>query len=83
MSTNPTQLVHAKAAELNQLAAQADGLQKRYSAHLMLYDAACMADNADEITQRREELHTLLDTILDNAQEVHFRSRELQKLMQG
>jgi len=72
--------VQQKAAELNKLAAEADALQKRYVAHLMLYDAACMAGQSAEIDQRRDECHTLLDNILDNALAVHTRTRELQDI---
>ena len=75
--------IQAKAAELTRLAGEAEALQKRYSAYLTLYDAACMARNENEITQRREECHTLLDAILDNARAVHYRARELQDLMAG
>lgn len=78
-----TAKISQKAAELNQLAATADALQKRYTAHLMLYDAACMAGQEAEITQRREECHTLLDAILDNARDVQFRSKEIRTLVQG
>jgi hypothetical protein len=80
---NVTVQIQAKAGELNQLAAHADGLQKRYTAHLMLYEAACMAGNEDEIKQRREECHTLLDDILDNTMSVQKLSRELRVLMNG
>jgi hypothetical protein len=76
-------LVQKKAAELSKLANEAEGLQKRYGAYLALYDAACMAGNEAEITQRRDECHTLLDGILDNTRTVHYISREVQDLLAG
>lgn len=69
--------------KLNQLAAQAMTLEKRYSAHLMLYEAACMTGNENEITTRREECHTLLDDILDNVRISHLTSSAVNKLLQG
>lgn len=75
--------VNEKALQLNQLAAQALTLEKRYSAHLMLYEAACMSGNEGEITRRREECHTLLDAILDNTRDVHFTTKVLHDLIQG
>lgn len=75
--------LQGKAAELNQLAAQAEGLEKRYAAHLMLHDAACMAGNDAEATQRRAECHDLLDAVLDNSHSVHRVSRELRNIAQG
>lgn len=78
-----TAKIQQTSAELNRLAAVADGLQKRYTAHLMLYEAACLARSDQEIAQRREECHTLLDAILDNSRDVSFRGLELRKLMEG
>lgn len=72
-----------KAAQLNKLAAGALTLEKRYSAHLMLYEAACMTDNEAEITTRREECHTLLDDILDNIRDVHYATNVVRKLLEG
>lgn len=75
--------ITAKGKQLNAMAARADGLQKRYTAHLMLYDAACTAMNESEISQRRDECHTMLDAILDNTREVAVCAKELQELMYG
>lgn len=75
--------VNQKSAQLNNLAAKALTLEKRYTAHLMLYEAACMTGNETEITRRREECHTLLDDILDNTRSVHFTTKALQDLLQG
>jgi hypothetical protein len=80
---NVTAQIQKKAAELNKLAVHAEGLQKRYTAHLMLYDAACMTGNDTEISQRRLECHTLLDDILDNTLAVQTVSQEVQQLMNG
>lgn len=74
--------LRAKSAELNRLADHAEGLQKRYTAHLLLYDAACMAGNEREVALRREECHTLLDDILDNTRAVHVRAAEVRALTQ-
>lgn len=70
-----------KTAELHRLAAEADGLQKRYGAYLMLYDAACMAGRDEEVMQRRDDCHTLLDSILDNAASVHRLTREVHAIV--
>lgn len=75
--------VTAKGRQLNELAAKAEGLQKRYTAHLMLFDAACAGGSDSEIEQRRDECHTLLDSILDNTREVAVCARELQALLHG
>lgn len=75
--------LHAKAAELNNLAAEADALQKRYAAYLALYDAACMAGNENEMEQRRMECHAQLDAILDNSYGVHRLTKELRGIAQG
>lgn len=75
--------ITAKGKQLNEMAAKADGLQKRYTAHLMLFDAACTGGNDTEIEQRRDECHTLLDAILDNTREVAVCARELQALLHG
>jgi hypothetical protein len=75
--------VNQKAVELNKLGAEAMTLEKRYSAHLMLYEAACMTGNEGEISSRREECHTLLDGILDNTRSIHFTSKVMRRLLEG
>jgi hypothetical protein len=75
--------LHGKAAELNRLAAEADGLNKRYGAYLALHDAACMAGNEKEMEERRLECHAMLDAVLDNSQAVHRASRELRQIVEG
>lgn len=75
--------VNEQARRLNELAGEAEALEKRYTAHLMLYEAACMTGNETEIKLRREECHTLLDSILDNTLGVRFVSKTLQDLLQG
>lgn len=73
--------LQVKTVELGKLAAEAGALEKRYTAHLSLFDAACMMGNETEQVQRREECHTLLDSILDNAASVHRLGTELRELM--
>jgi hypothetical protein len=69
-----------KSAELNALVSQGEGLHQRYQAHLLLHDAAAISGNRDEIEQRRDECHTVLDAFLDNAESVRRVGREIERL---
>lgn len=57
-------------SELNRLARVAQGIQNRYSAHFQLHTAACLNKDEQEMRQRRDELHTILDNLLDNAEAI-------------
>lgn len=66
--------------ELARLGRVAVGLQTRYQAHFALHNAACYADNPTEIQQRRDDLHTVLDALLDNGEAIQKLSIELETL---
>jgi hypothetical protein len=63
--------------ELERLAKVAQGLQQRYIAHFALHAAACVNNDRAEMTQRRDELHTILDSLLDNGESIERLSVEL------
>lgn len=58
------------AIELNRLAKVAVGIQLRYQAFMTLHAAASANCDEQELTQRRDELHTVLDALLDNGEAV-------------
>jgi hypothetical protein len=64
--------------ELNRLGRVAQGIQNRYSAHFQLHVAACLNKDEQEMRVRRDELHTLLDALLDNAEAIQRTQDELQ-----
>ena len=66
--------------ELTRLARVASGLQLRYQAHFSLHQAASMAGNENEICQRRDDLHTVLDALMDNGEAIQRLIRELETL---
>lgn len=66
--------------ELARLARVANGIQTRYQAHFALHGAACYSQNSDEIQQRRDDLHTVLDALLDNGEAIHKLTYELETL---
>jgi hypothetical protein len=65
--------------ELQRLARVANSISSRYAAHIALHRAACLNGNAEEMTQRRDELHTLLDSILDNSEEIQRLHDEVER----
>lgn len=69
--------------ELQRLGRVATSLQTRYSAHFSLHQVAAMAGDRQEIAQRRDELHTILDVILDNGESIHRLTEELHRLSAG
>jgi hypothetical protein len=56
--------------ELQRLTRVANEIQQRYIAHFALHTASCIHGDRAEMTQRRDELHTILDSLLDNAEAV-------------
>lgn len=58
------------AAELRRVGLVAASLQARYQAHIALHRAACMTGTPAELEQRRDEVHTILDVLLDNEQDL-------------
>jgi len=69
--------------ELTRLARVATGIQQRYSAHFSLHMAACLNRDEKEMRQRRDELHTLLDSLLDNQEAIQRATDQLEKLAGG
>jgi hypothetical protein len=63
--------------ELDRLARVALGIQNRYSAHFQLHVAACLNKDEQEMQQRRDELHTVLDSLLDNQESIQRANDEL------
>jgi hypothetical protein len=78
-----TSKVQQHSAELNRLAVEAESLSKRLSAFLTLHEAACLNGTSTELGQRREEVHTLLDAILDNTEAVHRESAALRRVLES
>lgn len=66
--------------QLQNLERGAAGLALRYPAHFNLHLAACLNGDREEITRRRDELHTVLDALLDNTEAVQHLQRELVRL---
>ncbi len=66
--------------ELTRLARVATGIQNRYSAHFQLHVAACLNKDEPEMRQRRDELHTILDALLDNQESIQRNNDILQEL---
>lgn len=66
--------------ELERLAKVAQGIQQRYIGHFALHTAACLKGDREEMQQRRDELHTILDSLLDNGESVQRLEDELAKV---
>jgi hypothetical protein len=66
--------------ELERLARVAQGIQNRYGAHFSLHIAACLNRDEQEMRQRRDELHTILDSLLDNQEAIQRATDELTEL---
>lgn len=67
-------------AELARLGQVAQGLYLRQGAHMNLYSAALISRDVEEVELRRDELHTLLDALLDNGEAINRLARELESL---
>jgi hypothetical protein len=68
------------ADELSRLASVAAGIQLRYQAHFSLHQAACLNGDHSEIAQRRDELHTIMDALLDNGEAIQRLAKEAERL---
>jgi hypothetical protein len=79
MTTRIERVKHVT-SELERLGRVAMGIQQRYAAHFQLHTAACLNRDEQEMRQRREELHTVLDALLDNGESVQKLSDELVEL---
>jgi prefoldin subunit 5 len=64
-------------AELQDKARVAVVIEKRYGAHFQLHGAAVLNRDRQEMEQRRDELHTILDSLLSNAEEIQRLNDEL------
>lgn len=68
------------ADELQVLAGVATELDARYRAHLELHRAATIANDKEELLERRQALHVTLNRLLDNSEAIQALSREAQTL---
>lgn len=68
------------AAELQRLARVAVGIQARYGAYMALHGAACLNGDRQEIQQRRDEVHGVLDALLDNGEAIQRLTNEVDTL---
>jgi hypothetical protein len=68
------------ARELRRLARVAEGLQARYRAHFALHGAAVLTGDPQEIQRHRDDLHTVLDAMLDNNEAVQRYADEAEAL---
>lgn len=78
MTTRAQQVV----ADLQDKARVAVVIQKRYAAHFELHGAALLNRDWQECAQRRDELHTILDALLDNAESIQRLNDELTAINQ-
>ncbi len=83
MGSRPVTKVEETISELTRLARVAQGIQNRYAAHFQLHVAACLNKDEVEMKQRRDELHTILDALLDNAESIQRTNDKLQDLSKG
>jgi hypothetical protein len=66
--------------ELDRLARVATEIQQRYIAHFALHTAACLHGDQKEMAERRDQLHTILDALLDNGESVQRFTDKLTEL---
>ena len=66
--------------QMNVAADTATVASRTYEATMTLYNVAVMTGDKAMIEQRRDELHTLLDTILDSGYEVGTGQREINRI---
>lgn len=66
--------------ELQRLQRVAGGIQQRYQAHFMLHNAATANADKEEMGRRRDELHAVLDVLLDNGEAIAALTAELEAL---
>lgn len=67
--------------ELHRLGRVASGIQERYTAYFSLHRAAAANQDKQEMAQRREDLHTVLDAMLDNGEAIAHLAHELETLL--
>ncbi len=75
-----TQTVQQLCRALEEAARVAAIIQNRYAAHFQLHVAACLNADKQEMAQRRDELHTILDSMLDNQERIQHLTDEMTKL---
>lgn len=68
------------AREVVRLARIGESANARYSAHLMLHTLAARSQDAGDMVQRRDELHTILDVVLDNSESIERANNQLLSL---
>lgn len=67
-------------AELHRLARVAMGIQARFSAYIALHQAACLNEDRQEIQERRDQIHDVVDMLLDNGEAIQRLSAEVETL---
>jgi len=65
-------------AELTRLGRVATSIQQRYGAYLALHRAACINQDNQEMQQRREEIHGVVDALLDNGEAIQRLTDEME-----
>lgn len=66
--------------ELVRLGRLALSIDERLRAYLALHIAACMNWDEQEMQTRRDEVHAVIDSLLDNAESIHRLTAELERL---
>ena len=66
--------------ELQRLGKVAVGIQARYGAYLALHQAACLHGDFKQAQEHREQVHTVVDALLDNGEAIQRLSNELETL---
>lgn len=66
--------------ELLHLASVSEGLKLRNEAGVALYNAALLSNDQQGAADQRENLHILLDSLLDNGARLHKLRMELRSL---
>lgn len=59
---NPDQIQE----RIQELGLECMGLRQRYEAFMNLFNAACLANNSQEMDEHRVSIHSIVDQILDN-----------------
>lgn len=70
-------------AELTRLGRVAQGIQARYGAYIALHQAACLHGDYKEAQEHREQVHTVVDALLDNGEAIQRLVNEADALPPG
>lgn len=64
-------------AMLNQQSIEGAALNLRYTGLINMFSAACMVNNGRDMDNLREQIHGLVDNILDSNATTHMLTRQL------